>query len=60
MIKKPMEIIVIEKELQLNIVFLITLDSQEGARKPNEVLPSKSPVKWVLQSLSGRAEISSY
>lgn len=55
-----MEIIVIEKELQLNIVFLITLDSQEGARKPNEVLPSKSPVKWVLQSLSGRAEISSY
>lgn len=34
-----------EKELQLNIVFFITLNGQEVARKPNEVLPSESAVK---------------
>lgn len=55
-----MERIAIEKDLQLNIVFFIALNSQEVAKKSNEILPSKSAVKWMPQSLSGRAEISGY
>lgn len=55
-----MEITAIEKELQLNVVFFITLSSQEVARKPNKVLPSKSAVKWMPQSLPGYAEMSGY
>lgn len=59
-ITEPMEITAIEKELQLNIVFFITLSSQEVARKPNKVLLSKGAVKWMPHSLSGHAEMSGY
>lgn len=55
-----MEIKAIEKELQLNIVFFITLSSQEVARKPDKVLPSKSAVRWMPQSFSGHAGMSGY